>query len=226
MKKDVIIIIVSIIVVLIIYNIALNLNKKVNYSSSDIPEYQGIPFVTLNNNIPEFSLEEDYSKSFEIYSNLDYLGRAGVAYANIGTDLMPKEKRSSISKIKPSGWHSIKYDIIKGKYLYNRCHLIGYQLSGENANEKNLITCTRQMNVDVMVEYENMVADYVKSTKKNVLYRVTPVYKENNLVASGVKMEACSISDKCKSIKFNVFIYNVQDGIKINYLNGESELLT
>ena len=155
---------------------------------------------------------------------MDSLNRCGVAIANIGIDLMPTEKRESIGMIKPSGWHTIKYDIINDKYLYNRCHLIGYQLTGENANDKNLITCTRQMNTIGMLEYENMVANYIKDTKNHVLYRATPIFEDNNLIAKGIVLEALSIEDNGKGIKFNVFIYNVQDGIEIDYLTGESRL--
>ncbi len=162
--------------------------------------------------------------TFEEYSNLDLLGRCGVAFANISKDLMPTEERGSIGMIKPSGWHTVKYDIVDGKYLYNRCHLIGYQLTGENANEKNLITCTRETNTGVMLEYENKVAEYIKKTNNHVLYRVTPIYEDTNLVASGIQMEALSVEDNGKGIKFNIYVYNVQDGIEIDYKTGESKL--
>ena len=152
------------------------------------------------------------------------LGRCGVAYANVGIDTMPTIERGSIGMIKPTGWHTIKYDIVNGKYLYNRCHLIGYQLTGENDNEKNLITCTRQMNIGTMLEYENKVADYVKKTNNHVLYRVTPVFKDSNLLATGVEIEAYSVEDNGEGIKFNVFIYNVQEGIEIDYTTGDSKL--
>ena len=144
--------------------------------------------------------------------------------ASIGSDLMPTEERGSIGMVQPSGWHTVKYDIVSGKYLYNRCHLIGYQLTGEDANEKNLITCTRQMNVGVMLEFENQVADYIKETNNHVLYRVTPYFEGDNLLASGVQMEAYSVEDKGAGVQFNVYIYNVQDGITIDYLTGESSL--
>ena len=137
---------------------------------------------------------------------------------------MPTEERGQIGMIKPSGWHTVKYDIVDGKYLYNRCHLIGYQLTGENANEKNLITCTRQMNAETMLEFENKVADYVKETNNHVLYRVTPIFKGDNLLASGVQMEAYSVEDNGKGISFNVYVYNVQDGITIDYKTGDSKL--
>lgn len=194
------------------------------YISYDIPDYTGNMSIVINNNEPMFDEKLKNTNPFESYSRLDSLNRCGVAIANIGIDLMPTEKRESIGMIKPSGWHTIKYDIINDKYLYNRCHLIGYQLTGENANEKNLITCTRQMNTIGMLEYENMVANYIKDTKNHVLYRATPIFEDNNLIAKGIVLEALSIEDNGKGIKFNVFIYNVQDGIEIDYLTGESRL--
>ena len=178
----------------------------------------------LNDNNPNFTEEDLTTDTYEHYSELDNLGRCGSAVANIHKDLMPKKERESIGMIKPSGWQTIKYDNIDGKYLYNRCHLIGYQLTGENANVKNLITCTRQMNTKGMLEFENKVAEYVKSTNNHVLYRVTPIFEKNNLVAKGVEMEALSIEDKGRGIKFHVFVYNVQEGIEINYLTGDSKL--
>ena len=198
--------------------------KNNSYSISEIPEYNGHSYVYINDNIPEFSKEDMATNSFEKYSDLDLFGRAGVAYANIGKDLMPTEKRESIGMIKPSGWQLTKYDFVDGKYLYNRCHLIGFQLTGENANEKNLITCTRTTNAKVMVEFENKVAKYIRKTNNHVLYRVTPIYKEANLVASGVQIEALSIEDNGKGIMFNVYIYNVQDNIEIDYRNGNNRL--
>lgn len=196
---------------------------NIKYDISDIDKFTGYNYIELNGNIPVFE-EIDTSKSFEEYSELDSLGRAGSAFANIGVDLMPTEKRGSIGMIKPSGWHTIKYDIVDGKYLYNRCHLIGYQLTGENANEKNLITCTRQMNTKCMLDFENKVADYIKSTSNHVLYRVTPVYKNDNLLATGVIIEAKSVEDNGEGILFNVFVYNIQNGIEIDYKTGESSL--
>lgn len=181
-------------------------------------------YIILNDNNPEFNESDMTSDTFERYSSLDSLNRAGTAYANISIDLMPTEERKSIGMIKPTGWHTIKYDIIPGKYLYNRCHLIGYQLTGENANKLNLITCTRQMNTVGMLEWENMVANYIKETNNNVLYRVTPIYEGDNLLASGVQIEAYSVQDKGKGIKFNIFVKNIQDGIEINYKNGDSKL--
>lgn len=196
-----------------------------SYDMSNIPQYSGKSYVVLNDNKPNFT-DEDYLKgSFEEYSELDALGRCGVAYANVSIDTMPTSERGSIGQIKPSGWHTVKYDIVSGKYLYNRCHLIGYQLTGENANPKNLITCTRSMNTEGMLEFENQVADYIKETNNHVLYRVTPIFEENNLVASGVQIEASSVEDKCGDICFNVYVYNVQDGIEINYSNGDSNLI-
>lgn len=201
-------------------------NSYPSYALENIPSYNGKPYVVINDNKPYFD-DDDYStSSFEEYSELDLLGRCGAAFANIGPELMPTEERGSIGGIKPSGWHTIKYDIVSGKYLYNRCHLIGYQLTGENDNPKNLITCTRSMNTVGMLEFENKVVEYIKRTGNNVLYRVTPIFEENNLVASGVLIEASSIQDHCTEICFNVYVYNVEDGIKINYSNGDSELLT
>ena len=201
-----------------------NVVNQVSYDLASIPEYSNANYVVLNNNEPNFT-ESDYTTdSFERYSELDSLGRAKVAYANIGVDLMPTEERGSIGQVKPSGWHLVKYDIVNGKYLYNRCHLIGFQLTGENANEKNLITCTRQMNTVGMLEFENKVANYIKSTNNHVLYRVTPIYKEDNLLASGVVMEGYSVEDSGEGIKFNIFVYNVQDGIDIDYKTGDSKL--
>lgn len=187
-----------------------------------IPEYSGGAYVEINGNKPEFSEEELSEQSFEVYSELDNIGRCGEAYANVGTDLMPVEERGSIGQVKPTGWHTVKYDFIDGKYLYNRCHLIGYQLSSENANEKNLITGTRYMNVEGMLPFENMVADYVKETDHHVLYRVTPVFEGDNLLAYGVQMEAFSVEDHGEAVSFNVFVYNVQPGISIDYETGES----
>lgn len=196
-----------------------------SYNISEIPKYSGRAYVILNNNEPNFS-EEDYNAPYnEKYSELDSLGRCGSAFAKIGIDTMPTEKRGSIGMIKPSGWHTIKYDIVDGKYLYNRCHLIGYQLTGENANIKNLITCTRYMNTEGMLPFEDQVAEYVKNTNNHVLYRVTPVFEGNNLVATGVVMEAKSVEDNGKGISFNIFVYNIQDGIEIDYSNGDSKLV-
>lgn len=197
---------------------------KHDISLTDIPAYSGSPYAVVNENVPFFTEEEATTKSFEHYSDLDKLGRCGVAYANVGKDLMPTEKRGKIGEVKPTGWHSIKYDGVDGKYLYNRCHLIAYELTAENANEKNLITGTRYFNVEGMLPFENMAADYVKETGNHVLYRVTPLYDGNNLVANGVLMEAKSVEDHGDGILYNVFVYNIQPGIVIDYATGESRL--
>lgn len=189
---------------------------------SSIPAYVDAAYVEIDNNRPDFSDDDLSTTSFEEYAPLDSLGRCGVAFANISTDLMPTEERGSIGQIKPSGWKTVKYDFVDGKYLYNRCHLIGYQLTAENANKQNLITGTRYLNVDGMLPFENMVADYIKETENHVLYRVTPIYEGNNLVASGVQMEALSVEDDGKGICFNVYCYNVQPGVVIDYATGES----
>ncbi len=191
-------------------------------SVSDIPEYSNSAYIKIDNNIPSFKDSEMTTKSFEKYSELDNLGRCSVAYACVGKDIMPAEKRGTIGSVKPSGWHTVKYDCIDGKYLYNRCHLIGYQLTGENANIKNLITGTRYLNVEGMLPFENMVADYVKETDNHVLYRVTPIFERDNLLVSGVQMEAKSVEDNGDGISFNVYCYNVQPDIVIDYKTGES----
>ena len=190
-------------------------------SVNDVEEYTFFPYVQINNNVPKFD-DTSYTKSFEQYGELDSLGRCTSCIANIGTDLMPTEERGAIGSIKPTGWQVSKYDCVDGKYLYNRCHLIGYQLTAENANPKNLITGTRYLNVDGMLEFESMVADYVKSTGNHVLYRVTPIFKDDELVARGVQMEAYSIEDNGKGVQFNVYCYNVQPNIEIDYKTGNS----
>lgn len=193
-------------------------------SLESIPDFDGsTPYVIINENVPFFT-DEKTDSTYETFSELDSLGRCGVAISCIGKDLMPTEERGSIGHVKPSGWHSVKYDIVDGKYLYNRCHLIGFQLTGENDNEKNLITGTRYMNVDGMLPFEDMVADYVKETNNHVLYRITPIYDGYNLVASGVLMEAKSIEDD--EICFCVYVYNEQPGIVIDFRTGESRLST
>ncbi len=194
------------------------------FDMSNIPEFSGEPYVVLNGNEPAFSEEDYVEEPFELYSSLDGLGRCGTAYANICRDLMPTEKRKEIGSVKPSGWQTVKYDFVDGKHLYNRCHLIGFQLAGENANEKNLITGTRYMNVQGMLPFENMVADYVKETDNHVLYRVTPVFEGEDLVASGVEMEAASVEDEGEGIRFHVYVYNNQPGVVIDYATGESTL--
>lgn len=191
---------------------------------SEVSEFSGSPYEVINGNVPEFN-EEDYAtEPFEMYSKLDSLGRCGAAYANICKEIMPTQKRGEIGMIKPSGWHTVKYDFVDGMYLYNRCHLIGYQLSGENANEENLITGTRYMNTQGMLPFEDMVDDYVDATDNHVLYRVTPVYEGNNLVADGVQMEGWSVEDNGAGICFNVYVFNVQPGVNIDYATGESSL--
>ena len=196
-----------------------------SYVSLDaIPAYDGKANVAVNNNEPFFTDSDMTTTAFENYSDLDSLGRCGVAYANICKDIMPTEERGKIGMIKPSGWHTVKYDVIKDRYLYNRCHLIGYQLAGENANPKNLITGTRYLNVEGMLPFENLVADYVNNTGNHVLYRVTPMFSGSNLVANGVLIEAKSVEDNGGGILFNVYCYNVQPGVGINYENGDSWL--
>ncbi len=190
----------------------------------NIPDYSGSAYVAVNDNVPYFTDEELTTTSYEFYSELDSLGRCGVVYACVGKEIMPTEERGSIGQVKPTGWNTVKYDIVDGNYLYNRCHLIGYQLTGENANKKNLITGTRSMNVDGMLPFENMVADYVTETGNHVMYRVTPIFDGDNLVANGVLMEAKSVEDDGEGILFNVFVYNVQEGIVINYATGDSSL--
>lgn len=196
-----------------------------SYVSLDaIPAYDGKAYVAVNNNEPFFTDSDMTTTAFENYSDLDSLGRCGVAYANICKDIMPTEERGKIGMIKPSGWHTVKYDVIKDRYLYNRCHLIGYQLAGENANPKNLITGTRYLNVEGMLPFENLVADYVNNTGNHVLYRVTPMFSGSNLVVNGVLIEAKSVEDNGGGILFNVYCYNVQPGVGINYENGDSWL--
>lgn len=193
-----------------------------SYNIDDIPKYTDKNYVIIDNNIPHFDKKYYNNDLFELYSDLDIYGRSGVAFAKIGIETMPTEERESIGQIKPSGWHTIRYDNIDGKYLYNRCHLIGYQLSGENANEKNLITCTRQMNIEGMLIFENKISEYTNKTKNHVLYRVTPIFDGDNLLASGVVIEASSVEDYGAGLSFKVFVYNVQKGIIINYKDGTS----
>lgn len=202
-----------------------NPKEKVIYDLGSIPSYSGKAYVVLNNNEPYFDEEyKSIESGFEVYGELDALGRCTRAFAKVGPETMPTEERGSIGSIKPSGWQSVKYDIVSGKYLYNRCHLIGFQLTGENANVNNLITCTRQTNSGVMLRFENRVASYVEDTGNHVLYRSTPIFEGDNLLASGIVLEALSIEDSGKGIKFNVYLYNVQDGIEIDYRTGKSSL--
>lgn len=200
------------------------LTQTQSISLDQVPDYSGQAYVTLENGQPDFSAEDLESGSFEEYSPLDLLGRCGTAYARIGPETMPTEERGAIGQVKPSGWHLVKYDCVDGKYLYNRCHLIGYQLAGENANEKNLITGTRYLNVVGMLPFENQVAAYVQETGNHVLYRVTPVFSGTELVARGVQMEAMSVEDRGGGVCFNVYVYNVQPGVEIDYATGESWL--
>ena len=196
--------------------------SAVSVSLEEVPAYSGSPYVELDGNQPGFSLEERTTDSFETYSTLDALGRCGPAYACIGQDLMPTEDRESISSVHPTGWVQAEYSFVDGGSLYNRCHLIGFQLTGENANEENLITGTRYMNVEGMLPFENMVADYIKETGNHVLYRAAPIFEGENLVASGVVMEAFSVEDEGEGVCFHVYVYNVQPGVEIDYATGES----
>ena len=196
--------------------------SAVSVSLEEVPAYSGSPYVELDGNLPGFSLEERTTDSFETYSTLDALGRCGPAYACIGQDFMPTEDRESISSVRPTGWMQAEYSFVDGGSLYNRCHLIGFQLTGENANEENLITGTRYMNVEGMLPFENMVADYIKETGNHVLYRAIPIFEGENLVASGVVMEALSVEDEGEGVCFHVYVYNVQPGVEIDYATGES----
>ena len=198
--------------------------EPIKADSSKVEAYTGTAYTVINDNMPSFAAAELKTTAYESYSDLDHLGRCGVAIASCGKEIMPKdgEERGSISSVKPSGWVQAKYEGVSGGYLYNRCHLIGWQLSAENANKRNLLTGTRYMNTEGMLVFENMVADYIKETGNHVAYRITPIYEGNNLVASGVQMEAYSIEDKGEGICFNVYCYNVQPGITIDYATGKS----
>ena len=197
-------------------------DRSIPVDIKDVPKYRGIPYVEINDNKPSFS-DKDKDR-VEEYSKLDKLGRCGPAFANVGKELMPTSPRESIRDVRPSGWHTVKYDdILEDRYLYNRCHLIAFMLAGENANERNLITGTRYFNVEGMLPFEIQVADYVKSTGNHVLYRVRPIFKGNDLVARGVQMEAQSVEDGGEGISFNVYCYNIQPGIRINYKDGSSQ---
>lgn len=197
--------------------------ERTNIDYSLFPDYTGEAFIEINENIPALD-KNDGAKEFQIYMDLDYLGRCTETYVNVSQATMPDKPRESIGMIKPSGWHLVKYDGIDGDYLFNRCHLVGYQLTGENANERNLITGTRFLNVEGMLPFENTVADYVQKTGHHVLYKVIPVFKGKNLVATGVWMQALSVEDD--ELAFNVFCYNVQPGIDIDYASGESQIVT
>lgn len=189
----------------------------------NVPSHDNEPYQEVNNNKPTFTSEEKKLKEKEDYSDLDSLGRVGIAFALVSKSTMPTTKRGSIGMIKPSGWHTIKFDFVDGKYLYNRCHLIAHQLTGQNANPKNLMTCTRSMNVDGMLPFENKVANYIKETNNHVLYRVTPVFDGDNLIANGAYMEAYSVEDNGK-LSFNVYVYNIQKGVTIDYKTGEAKI--
>lgn len=192
------------------------------FSLSMVAPYSGSAYTAVNNNVPYFIQDEVTTQAYESYASLDYLGRCGVAMACINQGMMPTEERGSIGQVKPTGWQTIKYDNVDGKYLYNRCHLIGHQLTGEDANKQNLITGTRYLNIEGMLPFENMVADYIKETGNHVLYRVTPIFEGNNLLASGVLMEGYSVEDGGEGISYCVYAYNVQPGIGIDYATGES----
>lgn len=193
-------------------------------SPETIPPFSGDAYIAINGNVPFFVQEEITTESFEEYAELDGIGRCGVTMACIGIDIMPTEDRGDIGSVKPTGWHSVKYDIVEGKYLYNRCHLIGFQLAGENANKRNLITGTRYLNIEGMLPFENLVADYVQETENHVMYRVTPIFEGDDLVAQGVVMEGWSVEDEGEGVCFCVFAYNAQPGITIDYATGESWL--
>ena len=197
-------------------------DSQTAFSLQDIPAYSGTPYTEVNGNQPYFTEADLTTQSFESYSELDSLGRCGVAYANVGQDLMPTEPRGEIGSVKPTGWHLVKYDNVDGKYLYNRCHLIAYMLAAENANPQNLITGTRYLNTQGMLPFETKVSDYVKSTGNHVLYRVTPIFEGDNLLANGVLMEAYSVEDDGAGICFCIFAYNVQPGIGIDYAAGDN----
>lgn len=203
-------------------------NETTAVSVDDVPAYSGSPYTFINGNKPVFSEDELKTVGYEKYSPLDSLGRCGVALASCGIEIMPAkdEERGSISSVTPSGWIQAEYDtsLVSGGYLYNRCHLIGWQLSAENANDRNIITGTKYLNINGMLPFENMIADYIKETKNHVAYRVTPIFEGNDLVCSGVQLEAYSIEDKGEGISFNVYCYNVQPGIVIDYATGNSRL--
>ena len=219
----------SVVVILLLLILYLVLPQPEPYeipsiSLAEVPEYSGEAFAVLNGNVPLFTEEDITTESFEHYEDLDAWNRCTYTMACIGRDLMPTEERGNIGQVRPTGWVTAKYDFVDGRYLYNRCHLIGFQLTGENANERNLITGTRYMNVEGMLPFENMVADYIKETGNHVLYRVVPVFDGENQLASGVTMEAWSVEDEGEGICFYVYAYNVQPGVEIDYTTGESWL--
>lgn len=221
-KKKTSVISYLIVLILVVVAVIRYFQSQPTISLADVPAYSGQPYVVLMDNQPDFTLDDLTTEEFELYSELDVLGRCGVAYANISLYTMPTEERGEIGMIKPTGWQTVRYDFVDGKYLYNRCHLIGFQLAGENANEKNLITGTRYFNVEGMLPFENMVAEYVEDTGNHVLYRVTPIYDGTDLVASGVQMEAMSVEDEGEGLCFNVYVYNVQPGVEIDYATGDN----
>ena len=195
-----------------------------NITIEELPPFGGSPYIVLEQNVPDFPEGTSETGTYEDYAPLDALGRCGPATAVLGLETMPEEERGAIGNVRPTGWHTVKYDFVDGKYLYNRCHLIAFMLAGENANERNLITGTRYMNVEGMLPFENMVADYICETGNHVLYRVTPVFEGTNLLASGVVMEARSVEDNGEGLQFYVYCYNVQPGVEIDYETGESVL--
>ncbi len=197
-------------------------SQKDDFDYKVLPEYSGVPYCEVNGNTPVFSKEEKTDYSYEFYGNLDEVGRCTECIANVGSDLMPTEKRGSIGMVKPSGWHTVRYNCIEDSYLYNRCHLIAYCLTAENANERNLITGTRYMNIEGMLPFEEQVAKYIDETSNHVLYKSTPIFLADELVARGVHLQAYSVEDNGKGISFNVFCYNVQPGIVIDYSTGDS----
>lgn len=190
----------------------------------EIPEFSGEPYVILGDNRPDFTAADMTTEPYEMYGELDTAGRCGVTSACIGPETMPTEPRESISHIYPSGWNNVPYSFVDGEYLYNRCHLIGFQLTGENDNALNLITGTRYMNTEGMLPFENKVAAYIRETGNHVLYRVTPDFADDELVARGVRIEAFSVEDNGAEICFDVYCYNVQPGVLIDYTDGSSEL--
>lgn len=219
-KQRIIYLIISVVAVLCFLLMRDNEAESYHGSVGEVPTFSGQPYIVINDNVPEFLDSDLTSDAYEFYSELDSLGRCGYAVACVGIELMPTEERGAIGQVKPSGWKTIKFDFVDGKYLYNRCHLIGFQLTGENANEQNLITGTRYLNVEGMLPFENMIADYVKETENHVIYRVTPFFEGNELVARGVQMEAFSVEDNGEGICFNVYAYNNQPGVTIDYSDG------
>ncbi len=232
-KKKLISAILSLVLIAAIYIVADMLPEEANptqvstvavYDLGDIPEYSGEAYCVINGNRPDFVEDMYTTEAYEYFSELDPLGRCGVTMACVGKELMPTADRESISHVYPSGWVNVPYSFVDGEYLYNRCHLIGFQLTGENDNKQNLITGTRYMNTEGMLPFENMVADYVKETGNHVLYRVTPIFKGDELVARGVLMEAWSVEDGGEGLCFNVYCFNVQPGVIIDYATGESRI--